>query len=131
MPAGMGDRRLVKVDADEFGVGKGLGHDGRGRAVAAADVGHPGAALQLVDDAVQRRQPLGDEMRLVAGAEEPLDPAEEAVAVIAPAQAAPVLKASVSFGSSANRAVRPEGRRVGKEGVSTCASRGWPYHLKK
>ena len=64
-----------------------LGHDhGRG-AVAAADVGHLGAALELGHHAVERRQPLRHEMRLVAGAEEPLDAAEQAVAVIAPADA--------------------------------------------
>src|SRR3546814_14691471 len=28
-------------------------------------------------------------------------------------------------------ASRPEERRVGKEGVSTCSSRGAPYHVKK
>src|SRR3546814_21191627 len=27
--------------------------------------------------------------------------------------------------------VRSEERRVGKEGVSTCRSRGWPYNLNK
>src|SRR3546814_18108556 len=26
---------------------------------------------------------------------------------------------------------RSEGRRVGKECVSTCSTRGWPYHKKK
>ena len=56
-------------------------------AMTAADVGHLGAALELADHAVERRQPLGHQMRLVAGAEEALDAAEQAVAVIAPADA--------------------------------------------
>src|SRR3546814_18948741 len=29
------------------------------------------------------------------------------------------------------RGVRSEARRCGKEGVSTCSSRWWPYHLNK
>ena len=54
----LGDRGVVEVDADELRVREGLGHDqGRG-AVAAADVGHLGAALELVHHAVERRQPL-------------------------------------------------------------------------
>ena len=64
-----------------------LGHDQRRCAVAAADVGHLGAALELVDHAVERRQPLAQQVRLVAGPEEPLDAAEQAVAVLAPADA--------------------------------------------
>ena len=55
--------------------------------MAAADVGDLGAALELLDHAVERRQPLGDQMRAVAGTEEALDAAEQAVAVLAPVQA--------------------------------------------
>src|SRR3546814_14111786 len=33
-------------------------------------------------------------------------------------------------GGDAGHALRSEERRVGKEGVSTCRSRGWPYHIK-
>ena len=54
----------------------------------AADVGDLGTALQLLLDAVERRDPLGDEVRLVARAEEALGAAEQAMVVLVPAHAA-------------------------------------------
>src|SRR3546814_16921327 len=33
-----------------------------------------------------------------------------------------------AYGGQRRPAERSEERRVGKEGVSTCKSRGWPYH---
>ena len=53
--------------------------------MAAADVGDLGAALELRPRRRQRRDPLGHEVRLVAGAEEPLGAAEQAVVVLVPA----------------------------------------------
>ena len=60
--------------------------------MAAADVGDLRAALELFDHAVERRQPLGDQVGAVAGPEEPLDAAEQAVAVLAPVQALAALE---------------------------------------
>ena len=54
----MRDRCVVEVDADELRVRERLRHQHRRSAVAAADVGDLGAALELGDDAVERRQPL-------------------------------------------------------------------------
>ncbi|MND45163.1 hypothetical protein D3C80_360170 [compost metagenome] len=76
------------VEADEARGGEGLGHDHGGGAMAAADIGHLGAGLQLVHHAVQRRQPFGDQVRPVARAEEALGAAEHAGVVIAPGQGA-------------------------------------------
>ena len=81
------DRLGVVVEADEGRVGERLGHEeGRG-AVAAADIGHRRAPLELGDHAVERRQPLADQMRVVAGPEEPLGAAEQAGMMLVPADA--------------------------------------------
>src|SRR3546814_18518619 len=54
--------------------------------------------------------------------------------VLANAVAGNVTIRGTTAATGANRtdlALRPEGRRVGKEGASTCRSRGWPVHKKK
>jgi len=71
------DRRVVIIQADEARLGDRLRHCDRGGAVSAADVGDPGAALQALDDAVKRWQPLAHQMRAIAGAEEALGAAEQ------------------------------------------------------
>ena len=63
-----------------------LRHQDRRRAVAAADVGDTGAALELLDDAVERGQPRRDEVGVVAGAEEPLAAVVHVVDVLVPAE---------------------------------------------
>ena len=55
--------------------------------MAAADVRHAGAALELLDDAVERRQPRDDEVGVVAGAEEALAALVDVVDVLVPAEA--------------------------------------------
>jgi hypothetical protein len=68
--------------------------------VAAADVGDPGALLELCDDAVERGQPRVDEVGVVAGAEEALAALVDVMVVLVPAEAAPVRAASVIRGES-------------------------------
>ena len=80
------DRSGVVVRADEGRVRERLGHQDRGRAVAAADVGHDRPALQLGHDPVQRGQPLGDQVRVVHGPEEPLAAVKHVTAVLVPAE---------------------------------------------
>jgi hypothetical protein len=70
-----------------------LGHQDRRGAVAAADVGDDRAGLQLLDHAVERRQPVGDQMGAVVGGERPLRAVEQVVVVLVPADAAARLKA--------------------------------------
>src|SRR3546814_15310430 len=48
-----------------------------------------------------------------------------------PARTAIRAPATASFSTTQRRRRRSEERRVGKECVSTCRSRGSPYHLKK
>ena len=55
--------------------------------MAAADVGDLRAAFELLLHAVERRDPLGDEVARVAGAEEALGAAEQPVVVLVPAHA--------------------------------------------
>ena len=55
--------------------------------MAAADVGHARARLELLDDAVERRQPRLDQVGEVAGAEEALGALEQVVVVLVPAEA--------------------------------------------
>ncbi len=56
-----GSDDALRASRANFGLvwvqGKGRGHDDGGDAVAAADVGRPGAGGELVDHAVARRQP--------------------------------------------------------------------------
>ena len=67
----------------------------------AADVGHRRAALELLDDAVERRQPASEtQVGVVAGAEEPLAALVHVVHVVVPADARPVRAASVIRGES-------------------------------
>ena len=55
--------------------------------MAAADVGDARAALELRDDAVERRQPAADQVGVVAGPEEALAALEDVVDVLVPADA--------------------------------------------
>ena len=55
--------------------------------MTAADVGDLGAALQLFDNAIKRRQPFLHQMMLVAGAKETRGAAEQAFAAPVPAHA--------------------------------------------
>src|SRR5690606_10207463 len=83
---GKRDGRLMEIVANELGIREGLRHNQRRSAVTATDVCHFGTAFKLCDHAFQRRQPLTDEVPLVARPEEALDAAEEAIAPVTPAQ---------------------------------------------
>src|SRR5262245_54747889 len=76
----------MKIEADELGLGISLGHEQRGRAVSAPDVGNASAALESRVNAVERGNPARDELRHVPGPEEPVDAAETAGVVCSPRQ---------------------------------------------
>ena len=78
----------MRVEAEEARVRKGLGHQQRRVAVAAADVGHVDAGLELLDHAVQRRQPLRHQARAVAVAIERGHATGQPRIVLAPGHAA-------------------------------------------
>ena len=82
------DRRRVVVEADEGRARERLGENDRRGAEPAADVGDARAAAELLLHAVERRNPVGDEVRVVAGPEEALDADEEVGVVLVPADAA-------------------------------------------
>ncbi len=81
------DRFGVHVEAAEARVRKGLGHLHGRVAVAATDVGHRDAGAQLLDHAVERRQPLGQQAGAVGVAIERRHAAEQAAVVVAPGHA--------------------------------------------
>ena len=85
-PRGL-DRAGVVVGADERRARERAGHQDRRRAVAAADVGDAGAALEPLDDAVERGQPGRDQVGVVAGPEEALAAVVDVVVVLVPADA--------------------------------------------
>ena len=60
--------------------------------MAAADVRDLPAALQLLDDAVERREPGREQVGVVAGPEEALAALEHVVVVLVPADALPALR---------------------------------------
>src|SRR3546814_4474319 len=78
------DRGRVVVVADEGGVGECLCHQQRAGTVPAADVSGLATGLQPLDHAVERRQPLMQQVRVVAGAEETFGAVEQAGVVFAP-----------------------------------------------
>src|SRR5271154_2802192 len=55
--------------------------------MAAADIGDLGTAFELLLHSIQSRNPLGDQVGAVAGPEESLGPAEQAVIVLVPTHA--------------------------------------------
>ncbi len=60
--------------------------------MAATDVGDGGAALELLDDAIERRKPRRDEIRVVPRAEEPLASFMHVVDMVVPTDAVPVAR---------------------------------------
>ena len=83
------DRAGVVVRADEAAGRERVRHQQRRGAVAAAEVGDRGAALELGLDAVQRRDPLGQQVHQVPRPEEPLAAGEDVLVVLAPAVPGP------------------------------------------
>ena len=77
------------VRADEPAGRERVGHQQRRGAVAAAEVGDGRAALELGLDAVQRRDPLGQQVHQVPRAEEPLAAGEDVLVVLTPAVPGP------------------------------------------
>jgi hypothetical protein len=87
MPIRGRNRSRVNVEAMERRVREAFGHDERGSAVTAPDIGNRNPGFQFVEDAFQRRYPIAAEIRFVAGPEKSLRSAEEAVVVLAPRHA--------------------------------------------
>jgi hypothetical protein len=80
------DRALVSIEADDVGGRVGLGEQQGRCAVAAADVGDPGAGGQLGLYAIERGDPCAGEVVEVAGPEEALAAAEDVGIVGAPGE---------------------------------------------
>ena len=93
MLARLCDRRFVEIEADEAAFGKGLGHQQRRKADAAADIGHLRAGLQPLLDAVERRNPRLHDIVDIARTEERASGAEQAAGMIAPPHAGAFAKA--------------------------------------
>jgi len=75
------------IEADELALREGLCHDdGRG-SMAAADVRDLCTVFELVEHVLERRNPAGDEVGAIAGAEKFLAAAEHALVVLVPADA--------------------------------------------
>src|SRR6185503_17931767 len=82
------DRRRVVVEAVELRLRKRLREQNRRSAEAAADVGDFGAPLELLFDALERRDPGSDQVADVTGAEKTLGAFEQTVVVLTPLGAA-------------------------------------------
>src|SRR6516165_10019857 len=85
----------MEVVANELGIRESLSHKGRGYSVAAPDVGDAGTAFELGNHPLQCRKPLADEMVLIAGTEEPRDGTEQTRRLVAPGDAATLLKSGL------------------------------------
>jgi hypothetical protein len=66
--------------------------------VAAADVGNAGPALQLIHDALERRQPRGDEIVVVARAEEAGHGTEHTAGLVTPGHTTTRLEGGLNLG---------------------------------
>jgi hypothetical protein len=80
------DRRVVVVEPVDRGLRIRLRHQDRRDPVPAADVGHLGAGAELVLGLLERGDPLIDQVRPVAGAEELLGADEQVGVVFVPAE---------------------------------------------
>ena len=80
------DRLGVDVEAGERRVRERLGHHDRRRSVPASDVGDGRAALELLDEAVDRREPVAEQMHPVQRAERALRAVEEIVVMLVPSE---------------------------------------------
>src|SRR6185503_10103716 len=80
-------RLFVRVEADEAGPLERRRHEDRRVPVAGADVGDARTPLQLLDDAVERGEPLRDERGAIRVAVEDRHAAVETLVVVAPGNA--------------------------------------------
>src|SRR5580693_3673869 len=87
MRLGVLDRARVEIVTDKLGVRKSGRHDYGGHAVAAPDIGHPGSALELFDDAIERGEPLTYQVIVVTGAEELRNRTKQTARLITPSHA--------------------------------------------
>src|SRR5690606_5903691 len=83
------DRRHMEIETAKRRLRKGLRHQHRRRAITAANVRDSRAALQFFAYALERGNPLVDQMGVVAGAEEAVDTAKAAAVMLAPRSPAP------------------------------------------
>jgi AraC-like DNA-binding protein len=79
-PSSIGHRFPMRVEAAELRGWKGLGHKPRRMPIAAANIGHESAGLELLDDPIEGRQPLRNQAAAIGIAVERCDPAIEPVA---------------------------------------------------
>src|SRR6185437_160855 len=87
--ASLDDRALVVVRSGEPRVREGAGHQRRGRAVTAPDVGDLRAAGELGLRTVKGRDPAGHQVGSVPGPEEALAAREHLLVVLVPADSGP------------------------------------------
>jgi hypothetical protein len=66
--------------------------------MTAPDVGDPGPPIELRYDAVQRREPCGDQVSCVGGPEEPLGAVEQRVIMLVPPDPAAASERGSDFG---------------------------------
>ena len=80
MGLGVLDRARMEIVADELRVRKAFAIITVDHAMAAADIGDLGALLQFCNDAVERREPVADQIVVVARPEKPRHRAKQAAA---------------------------------------------------
>jgi hypothetical protein len=91
----------VDVEARERRVLERLRHDDRGRIESAPHVGNARSRPQLLDYAIQGRQPFADKVGGVGGTEEPDDAGEQPASWSCQPTPAPVRNASTNTSWSA------------------------------
>lgn len=99
MAVGLGDRRLVKIVANEARIGVGLSHQNCREAHAATHVGHLRACEELLFDAIERREPVLHNVIYVSWAEERAGGAKQTARGITPSHTGARAKACSTLGS--------------------------------
>src|SRR4051794_13905483 len=77
-------RGIMVIDANELRIGEGFGHQYRTGAMAAADIGRAASRAQFLSNALQRRQPVPQEVGVIAGTEESLGAVKQARVMLSP-----------------------------------------------
>jgi hypothetical protein len=100
MPPRFVDRWRVEIEPDEQALRKGVGHQQGREADPAADIGDFRPLAQLLLDAIERRDPVLDDIVDIAWPKKGPGCAEEAACVIAPAHAGAAAKTFFNLGFS-------------------------------
>src|SRR5262245_61833741 len=88
----------MRIEADEFRIGKSLGHQNGRSSITATHVGDFSALLQFRFHPIESRYPRADQVGVIVGPKESLRSFEERLVMISPGQSLAGAKSFGDFG---------------------------------